>query len=329
MRSSPKVSLFLGTAWDRDSNSAGFTLLAPNPATSPSSSALNSTSYLPQQPQQPSPSESETWLCPICSFTNPLSSIKCSLCGVLKTKSNGATKMTNASTSSSLPGIRSGMPVPGLMTKGNGLGGGSVGGGSGSLGRSRAGDRPSSLHSNSNGLDLEGSASASGSGTSTPTNTPSVKPDTGMNGNKKEIPCPRCTFLNHPSLPRCEICSAPLSSSTTSLPSSNSSLTSPSTTNDRQLHLLKISFRKGGGPEFYKRLKVVLERKAWEAEGGGRVGGRSGGGVSVGGGYGLTFGNVNGVSWSGEEGSKRAIGIGKPFNFPCHNTQPCVQDFRL
>lgn len=71
---------------------------------------------------------------------------------------------------------------------------------------------------------------------------------------KKQIPCPRCTYLNDPRLPNCEICGAKITSVTQQAeepPASES---------------IRISFRKGGDKEVYRRLKTVLANRTWEGK---------------------------------------------------------------
>lgn len=120
--------------------------------------------------------------------------------------------------------------------------------------------------------------------------------DSNSNG---EIPCPACTFLNHPSLPACEICG-------TSLPHPKNSLTgralaksapssrptSPSNRDDSDdedediaegVRLIRVSFRKGGDKPFYAVLRRSLLSKAWESKRTAHHGGPSGGpSISIG-----------------------------------------------
>jgi ESCRT-II complex subunit VPS36 len=84
----------------------------------------------------------------------------------------------------------------------------------------------------------------------------------------RSIPCPACTFLNHPSLRSCEICSTDLTQLkqeyTKSAPSSR-----PITPgfDESPTKMIKISFRKGGDKLFYAVLKRSLKGKAWEVRG--------------------------------------------------------------
>jgi len=76
--------------------------------------------------------------------------------------------------------------------------------------------------------------------------------------------CPACTFLNHPSLRNCEICDTPIPR-----PSSTPNqaiITTPTPANAAELttNIIRLSFRKGGSNECYRRLKNVLSDKAWE-----------------------------------------------------------------
>lgn len=91
--------------------------------------------------------------------------------------------------------------------------------------------------------------------------------------------CPRCTFLNHPSLLSCELCGAPLIShdvpieltrghSRTESPgpvlsSTISNLLPASESPD----CVKISFRGGGEKIFYERLKGCMTQRKWLLQG--------------------------------------------------------------
>ncbi len=78
---------------------------------------------------------------------------------------------------------------------------------------------------------------------------------------KKSIPCPRCTFLNHPSLVTCEICGSPLP-----LRPSASTSTPNWKPGEGTKEVVRLSFRKGGEKEMYRRLKSVLAKKTWSGE---------------------------------------------------------------
>lgn len=82
----------------------------------------------------------------------------------------------------------------------------------------------------------------------------------------RSITCPACTFLNHPSIRNCEICDSPLPrppvrQATPSLPSQYN-IEGAIGKNDA----IRLSFRKGGSSECYRRLKNVLSDKAWESK---------------------------------------------------------------
>ncbi|KDQ23680.1 hypothetical protein PLEOSDRAFT_1048502 [Pleurotus ostreatus PC15] len=83
------------------------------------------------------------------------------------------------------------------------------------------------------------------------------------------IACPACTFLNHPSLSVCEICSTPLPrvkhSSERSFSAKSAPASRPRSPDDETVpRMIKISFRKGGDKAFYSALKRSLKGKAWE-----------------------------------------------------------------
>lgn len=86
----------------------------------------------------------------------------------------------------------------------------------------------------------------------------------------REIACPACTFLNHPSLTTCEICSTPLPKRQTPRPERQQSAPSPDTPSSggasATSEVTRLSFRDGKttSSEAYRRLKNVLSDKAWE-----------------------------------------------------------------
>jgi len=104
---------------------------------------------------------------------------------------------------------------------------------------------------------------------------------TGENG---EIPCPTCTFLNHPSLPACELCGTALprrqrplttakaKSAPSSRPVSPSGLGGGDDEDEdfgpgseEVKRMMKLSFRKGGDKAFYAIVKRSILGKGWEA----------------------------------------------------------------
>lgn len=86
------------------------------------------------------------------------------------------------------------------------------------------------------------------------------------------IACTACTFLNHPSLRKCEVCSTPLplapgicGINSKSAPASRpvSPLVEDNAA-DPVNPLIKLSFRKGGDKAFYTILRRALRARAWE-----------------------------------------------------------------
>lgn len=90
------------------------------------------------------------------------------------------------------------------------------------------------------------------------------------NGSSKEPKqCPRCTFLNHPSMRLCEMCQAPLAS--VSMLARSDRQESPAPTAELGSgggdgSTVKLSFRGGGDKPFYRQLKVQLGSRSWEHE---------------------------------------------------------------
>lgn len=94
--------------------------------------------------------------------------------------------------------------------------------------------------------------------------------------------CPRCTFLNHPSLLSCEICGGPLISH--DVPPELSQPAQPAPNQDRtnspgpilsygalpgmgNAESVKISFRGGGDKILYERLKGAITQRKWLLQG--------------------------------------------------------------
>ncbi|ANB15638.1 ESCRT-II subunit protein VPS36 [Sugiyamaella lignohabitans] len=81
--------------------------------------------------------------------------------------------------------------------------------------------------------------------------------------------CPRCTFLNHPSLHQCEMCGARLISPR--LPPGLIRTDSPGPTTvfepgkslDGTINVIKLSFRGNGDKSFFTALKKALASKEW------------------------------------------------------------------
>lgn len=63
--------------------------------------------------------------------------------------------------------------------------------------------------------------------------------------------CPACTFVNHPSMLRCEMCDTPLG---------RAKLRAAPT-----LRTVRLSFREGGARTFYTQLRATLQERPWAA----------------------------------------------------------------
>ncbi|KAF4632216.1 hypothetical protein G7Y89_g5915 [Cudoniella acicularis] len=202
------------------------------------------------------PASTATWICPICTFSNPVPSnfdpvtasedtplppclacgIKPPLAHVLKASISNAINRSNPSTS--VP-LRTPIPIRG---RAEGL-------------------RPQS--------DSWGEPSASQR--EDVSLQRALKASTGAS-----FPCPRCTFLNHPSLPSCELCGASLVSQ--DLPNGLDKplprIESPGPTLNRlpgpgmeNLESIKFSFRGGGEKIFHERLKGCMIQRKWLLQG--------------------------------------------------------------
>ncbi|KAG8531551.1 uncharacterized protein KY384_003181 [Bacidia gigantensis] len=86
--------------------------------------------------------------------------------------------------------------------------------------------------------------------------------------------CPRCTFLNHPSLINCEMCGTSLvpieqdafvpdGESLKRAESPDPSMIGPAINTSRGFDCIKLSFRAGGERTFYERLKGAMIQRKW------------------------------------------------------------------
>ncbi|EEU40758.1 uncharacterized protein NECHADRAFT_33889 [Fusarium vanettenii 77-13-4] len=203
-------------------------------------------------PPEPPAAKSSTWVCTICSFSNPVPSnfdpttanahtplppclacgIKPTLTHVLKAAISGANNRTAPS-----PALASPLPLrPG----------------------------PSDSRPLSENLDQ--------------IPTPSLLDTSNGSDSSASFPCPRCTFSNHPSLMSCEMCGAPLisqdipSAIQQSSTSDATRIDSPGPTLDQSkggkggtdaYECVKLSFRRGGEKIFYERLKGSMTQRKW------------------------------------------------------------------
>lgn len=79
--------------------------------------------------------------------------------------------------------------------------------------------------------------------------------------------CPACTFLNHPSMTSCEICSTSLPRASLGQANGNTGQSLVvSKAEEGKMEIVRLSFRKGGEKVAYAKLKSVLGQKAWERQ---------------------------------------------------------------
>lgn len=74
--------------------------------------------------------------------------------------------------------------------------------------------------------------------------------------------CPRCTFINHPSLRNCEICNEVLQTDNIPPTLRNMSFLQDSFNTDADYY--RLSFRAGGDRIFYKTLRESVAQRKWE-----------------------------------------------------------------
>ncbi|PSK33966.1 Vacuolar protein-sorting-associated protein 36 [Elsinoe australis] len=240
LKSSPKITLYPKTPKRQSlavrTSSAAYSNPAYNSAaSSPTRAGFSQSNVSPAPPQT-----NATWICPICSFSNPV-------------PSNFDPSTANASTPLP-PCLACGIKPPLVhVTK---------------AAIAAMSNRPSSTMPDSSPL-------ARTSSTDTPhspsprTPLPAPRPRT-----QSYTECPRCTFRNHPSIHNCEICGAPLPhrpSPLSSTPRSESPApfapsTAFTTGDGTGLEIIKLSFRAGGVQTFHDRLKDALIQRKWLLE---------------------------------------------------------------
>ncbi|KAA1066302.1 hypothetical protein PGT21_028038 [Puccinia graminis f. sp. tritici] len=190
------------------------------------------------------------WTCHVCGFSNP-PELKCGLCGIPRDLSSTTKSASNSRPPSSLRDLSS------LSTSFQ--------------------HTPSHTRSLSNlrGISTQAEPIETLS-------SPSHELERIQQVKNKEIPCPSCTFLNHPSMARCEMCDSILGTVQLDRLSLNNS--SESTLADSDLQhsrattpappssfpadsYIRLSFRKGGDKTFYFSLKKALQSKSWNTNG--------------------------------------------------------------
>ncbi|KAG5978545.1 hypothetical protein E4U55_006077 [Claviceps digitariae] len=250
-KSSPKITI-VPKPTKRSSlrNRALSNAISHSPSrTGTASPGLRESAYRP--PSTPPQLTTATWVCTICSFSNPIPvnfdpaaanvhtplppclacGIKPSLAHVLKAAISNASQRP-ASSISHAQSFSDTSPRP------------------------KDSDIPSASGLGSSSTD-ENSHTGSTSGTDV------------------EFSCPRCTFSNHPSLLSCEICGAPLlskssSHTATGLPTTRVESPGPELesfsigrTGIDVAESIKLSFRDGGDKIFYERLKGAITQRKW------------------------------------------------------------------
>ncbi|KAL8720270.1 MAG: hypothetical protein Q9225_002838 [Loekoesia sp. 1 TL-2023] len=247
LKSSPKVTLY-------PKSSKRSTFSSQSRATNPTTTQAG---YPPQRNATPSPvagassfspssprTNSATWVCPICSYSNPVLSNfdaasashhtplpPCLACGI-KAPFAHVLKAAIASASGRST-VNAHLAAP--------------------------------VVSQSHHKETASNISSHGSLPATDFVPPSVD---------SRFQCPRCTFQNHPSLLECELCGAPLIAAgdldyqrnrdgPARAESPGPSLDGHAFTFDQSAEGIKFSFRVGGEKIFYERLKGAMTQRKW------------------------------------------------------------------
>ncbi|KAK2760217.1 hypothetical protein FQN54_002284 [Arachnomyces sp. PD_36] len=177
-----------------------------------------------------------TWICPICSFSNPIPQ------GFDPSTANASTQLPPCQTCGIKPPFTTVLKAAIAAASNRG-----------------AADTPSNIQPTQDRDNL-------------PDNTDRSRLDPPTTAKDSSVACPRCTFVNHPSLRECEICGASLASSDytrTQIPDGGSDRSeSPAPLRSMNLENnetceVKISFRGGGEKVFLERLKGALIQRKW------------------------------------------------------------------
>ncbi|RIA97448.1 EAP30/Vps36 family-domain-containing protein [Glomus cerebriforme] len=79
------------------------------------------------------------------------------------------------------------------------------------------------------------------------------------------IACPKCTFLNHPSMIRCELCDAELGTFKIDGFKNDNDVTLGNRVSGKSKEdFIKLAFRNGGVAAFYDKMKQAMNMKEWE-----------------------------------------------------------------
>ncbi|EPE03624.1 vacuolar protein-sorting-associated protein 36 [Ophiostoma piceae UAMH 11346] len=324
LKSSPKVTLY-----PKATKRSSFHTRSSSGVGTGSSSARGNTSSplvggdgsssrsLPSGP----PAAAATWVCPICSFSNPVPSNfdpeslnahtqmpPCLACGISPTLTH-VLKAVISNAAKSQPSAQ----IQALPSR----------------------TRPQSQPDYSP-LSLETATATTSSATIAETQPTSTLGGANTTDAEHEasFQCPRCTFLNHPSLMACEMCGAPLVSR--DLPAelaqshqlrteSPGPVVAASFSGTNQLgsdanECIKLSFRGGGEKIFHERLKNTITQRKWllhnappiPSSNGGSGGGDLSDSLSTAGGTGLEEPRPRAVKTAGIAGlEKRGIDMRK------------------
>ncbi|KAJ5108888.1 hypothetical protein N7456_005563 [Penicillium angulare] len=235
LKSSPKITIYPKPQKSKTdkSRSATSSPAVPPPSASRPNKSLSPLpqSIISQQAAPPSHSPAPinaTWICPICSFSNPVPS---------NFDPATATAATNLP-----PCLACGIKPPFTTVLKAAI--------SAASSRDSPLPRPSSVPA--------GEITGSNTGNH-------LLPLKG-----ESVSCPRCTFVNHPSLRECEICAAPLKGQSTSTGNGDSRVDSPAPfyaqsriPNTEVSESIKLSFRDGGEKTFHERLNGALIQRKW------------------------------------------------------------------
>ncbi|KAI9704858.1 MAG: hypothetical protein M1836_006638 [Candelina mexicana] len=253
LKSSPKVTLY-----NKSSNpSSGLiqssisTPLSSRSTTVPPAFLGDDLVRFPERSPVKPPAANATWICPICSFSNSVPAT------FDPSTANARTPLTACLNCGIKPPLAHILKAAIARASNRHA----------SAATQTSAQPPSPSQSNPNNHNIGSSAGRDQTSAAATFGTP-LSP----------LPCPRCTFLNHPSLPTCEVCNTPLQPPTNCqtlpehLASQRAESPGPSLSTDTFISgdiadNVKFSFRAGGEKVFFDRLKGAMVQRKWLLQG--------------------------------------------------------------
>ncbi|OVF08539.1 putative ESCRT-II subunit protein [Clavispora lusitaniae] len=205
------------------------------------------------------------WTCRICSFRNTVPSkegAQCVACGI-RPAPNELTTQTNTTTTTTTNKSTNTNTISTNATNTNANANANSNASTNTNTSANTNTKPSTTFVSDNSDASVSSLSRNNS--SATLETSAAKTPTAANG----LACPACTFLNHPSMRACELCSTPLQAAAPDPPRSDANparlaLDGPEEYTGGAPYV-KFSFRAGGDTDFHTHLVAAIDAEKWAA----------------------------------------------------------------